>query len=186
MTVSNILDDIENLVVDGRHIMFTNKSIIEEPDLVRLVDDLRNELPLELQRAEQVMQEKDTILSDARDEAQRIVEQAKEYANQLVEESSVVKQSQEKAALILTQAKAQEKEIMERTMETAQQRCDQANQYANQVFEHILAHLGNSLTTLEQGLDTLQQAKAALNQAPVQPAVPQPAEVPLSEAMGEN
>lgn len=71
-------------------------------------------------------------------------------------------------------------------METAQQRCDQANQYANQVFEHILAHLGNSLTTLEQGLDTLQQAKAALNQAPVQPAVPQPAEVPLSEAMGEN
>ena len=99
-----------------------NKSIIEEPELIRLVDDLRNELPLELQRTKQVMQEKDTILSDARDEAQRIVEQAKEYANRLVDESSVVKQSQEKAALILTQAQAQEKEIMERTMQTAQQR----------------------------------------------------------------
>lgn len=186
MTVSNILDDIENLVVDGRHIVFTNKSIIEEPELIRLVDDLRNELPLELQRAEQVMQEKDTILSDARDEAQRIVEQAKEYANRLVDESNVVKQSQEKAALILTQAQAQEKEIMERTMETAQQRCDQANQYANQVFDHMLAHLGNSMTTLEQGLDTLQQAKAALNQAPVEPAVLQSAEAPLGEAPTEN
>ena len=109
MTVSNILDDIENLVVDGKHIVFTNKSIIEEPELIRLVDDLRNELPLELQRAEQVMQEKDTILSDARDEAQRIVEQAKEYANRLVDESSVVRQSQEKAAVILTQTQSQEK-----------------------------------------------------------------------------
>lgn len=186
MTVSNILDDIENLVVDGRHIVFTNKSIIEEPELIRLVDDLRNELPLELQRAEQVMQEKDTILSDARDEAQRIVEQAKEYANRLVDESSVVKQSQEKAALILTQAQAQEKEIMERTMQTAQQRCDQANQYANQVFDHMLAHLGNSMTTLEQGLDTLQQAKVALNQAPVEPAVPQQAMEPLAEEAAER
>ena len=183
MTVSNILDDIENLVVDGRHIVFTNKSIIEEPELIRLVDDLRNELPLELQRAEQVMQEKDTILSDARYEAQRIVEQAKEYANRLVDESSVVKQSQEKATLILTQAQAQEKEIMERTMQTAQQRCDQANQYANQVFDHMLAHLGNSMTTLEQGLDTLPQAKAALNQAPVEPAAPQQAMTPAEETL---
>ena len=44
MSVNDILDEIENLVVDGKHIVFTNKSIIEEPDLVRLVDDLRNEL----------------------------------------------------------------------------------------------------------------------------------------------
>lgn len=173
MAVSNILDDIENLVVEGSHVIFTNKCLIEEPELIRLVDELRNELPLELQRAEQVMQEKDTILSDARDEAQRIVEQAKEYANRLVNESSVVKQSEEKATLILSQAQAQEKEILERTMQAAQQRCDQANQYANQVFDHILAHLGNSMTTLEQGLDTLQQAKAALNQAPVEPPSPQ-------------
>ena len=48
MSVNDILDEIENLVVDGKHIVFTNKSIIEEPDLVRLVDDLRNELPLAL------------------------------------------------------------------------------------------------------------------------------------------
>gem|GEM_PF-5120366 len=101
----------------------------------------------------------------------------------MVDESSVVKQSQEKATLILTQAQAQEKEIMERTMQTAQQRCDQANQYANQVFDHMLAHLGNSMTTLEQGLDTLQQAKAALNQAPVEPAAPQQAVTAAEETL---
>ena len=112
MAVSSILDEIENLVVDGKHIVFTNKSIIEEPDLVRLVDELRSELPLELQRAEQVMQEKDAIIAEAREEAERIVNQAKEYANHLVDESEVVKQSEEKATLIMTQVQAQEQEIL--------------------------------------------------------------------------
>ncbi len=169
MAVSNILDDIENLLVEGKHIAFTNLIIIEEPELIRLVDDLRNELPQQLQQAEKIMKDKDEILAEARDEAQRIVEQAKEYAAKLVDESAVVRQSQEKAQLIMEQANAQEQEILERTTQMAQERCDQANQYANQVFDHILAHIGNTVANLQQGELTLQQAKEALNQAPVEP-----------------
>ncbi len=182
MAVSNILDEIENLVVDGKHIVFTNKSIIEEPDLIRLVDDLRNELPQQLQQAERIMKDKDEILAEARDEAQRIVEQAKEYAAKLVDESAVVRQSQEKAQLVMEQAKAQEQEILERTTQMAQERCDQANQYANQVFDHILAHIGNAVANLQQGELTLQQAKEALNQAPVEPPeIVAPEPVPAAE-----
>ena len=51
MAVNEILDEIENLVVDAKHLLFTNKSLVEENDLVRLVEDLRNELPLELLKA---------------------------------------------------------------------------------------------------------------------------------------
>ncbi len=169
MAVNNILDEIENLIVEGKHIVFTNKSIIDEPDLIRLVDELRQELPQQLQQAEQIMKAKDDILAEARDEAQRIVEQAKEYASKLVDESAVVRQSQEKAQLVMEQAKAQEQEILERTTQMAQERCDQANQYANQVFDHILTHITTTVETLQQGELTLQQAKEALNQVPVEP-----------------
>ena len=156
MSVNDILDEIENLVVDGKHIVFTNKSIIEEPDLVRLVDDLRNELPLALQNATQIMQDKDEILAQAKEEATRIVEQAKEYAGKLVDESEIVVQSQDKAKLIMEQAKAQEQEIMEKTMQSSQQLRSDADQYANQVFDHLIANVGNAL-------GVLQQAKAELN-----------------------
>ena len=156
MSVNDILDEIENLVVDGKHIVFTNKSIIEEPDLVRLVDDLRNELPLALQNATQIMQDKDEILTQAKEEATRIVEQAKEYAGKLVDESEIVVQSQDKAKLIMEQAKAQEQEIMEKTMQSSQQLRSDADQYANQVFDHLIANVGNAL-------GVLQQAKAELN-----------------------
>ncbi|WP_462331639.1 ATP synthase subunit B family protein [Schwartzia sp. (in: firmicutes)] len=167
MAVSNILDEIENLVVDGKHIVFTNKSIIEEPDLVRLIDDLRNELPLELQQAEQVMQDKDAILAEAREEAERIVNQAKEYANHLVDESEVVKQSQEKAALIMEQTKAQEQEILNAAYTTAQQLRTDSSQYANQVFDHLIINVGNAM-------QVLQQAKEELQRMPVQQQMPSP------------
>ena len=166
MAVSNILDEIENLVVDGKHIVFTNKSIIEEPDLVRLIDDLRNELPLELQQAEQVMQDKEAILTEAREEAERIVNQAKEYANHRVDESEVVKQSQEKAALIMEQTKAQEQEILNTAYSTAQQLRTDSSQYANQVFDHLIVSVGNAL-------QVLQQAKDELQRMPVQQPMPQ-------------
>ena len=166
MAVSNILDEIENLVVDGKHIVFTNKSIIEEPDLVRLIDDLRNELPLELQQAEQVMQAKEAILTEAREGAERIVNQAKEYANHLVDESEVVKQSQEKAALIMEQTKAQEQEILNTAYSTAQQLRTDSSQYANQVFDHLIVNVGNAL-------QVLQQAKDELQRMPVQQPMPQ-------------
>ena len=166
MAVSNILDEIENLVVDEKHIVFTNKSIIEEPDLVRLIDDLRNELPLELQQAEQVMQDKEAILTEAREEAERIVNQAKEYANHLVDESEVVKQSQEKAALIMEQTKAQEQEILNTAYSTAQQLRTDSSQYANQVFDHLIVNVGNAL-------QVLQQAKDELQRMPVQQPMPQ-------------
>ena len=156
MSVNDILDEIENLVVDGKHIVFTNKSIIEEPDLVRLVDDLRNELPLALQNATQIMQDKDEILAQAKEEATRIVEQAKAYAGKMVDESEIVVQSQDKAKLIMEQAKAQEQEIMEKTMQSSQQLRSDADQYANQVFDHLIANVGNAL-------GVLQQAKAELN-----------------------
>lgn len=156
MSVNDILDEIENLVVDGKHIVFTNKSIIEEPDLVRLVDDLRNELPLELQKAGRIMQDKDSIISAARDEATSIVEQAKEYANKMIDESEIVIQSQEKANLIMEQAKAQEQDIMEKTMQNSRQLKENAEQYANQVFDHMISNVSNALSIL-------QQAKAELN-----------------------
>ena len=156
MAVNEILNEIENLVVDAKHLLFTNKSLVEETDLVRVVEDLRNELPLELKHAEEIVLEKQAILDAAQAEAARIVEQAKNYAAKLTDENAVVVQAQEKAKAIMTQTQAQEKEIMEKTMASSQQLRADADQYANQVFDHLIANVGSAL-------QVVQQAKAELN-----------------------
>jgi len=159
MTVNEILDEIENLVVDAKHLLFTNKSIIEETDLIRLVEDLRNELPLELQRAAKVMEDKQKILDGANAEAARIVEQAKAYAMKLTEEEAIVQQAKEKAQTIMAQTQAQEKEIMEKTMKNSQQLQEEADQYANQVFDHLIQSMSGALQVVQQAKDGLNHEK---------------------------
>ena len=156
MAVKDILDSIENLVVESRRMPLLNKSLIDETDLIHLVDELRQELPLELQRAEKILQDKQKILDDAQTEADKILEQAKEYAMKLTDENEIVVQAQEKAKTIMQQTQAQEKDIMDKTMTNAKQLRDDADQYANQVFDHLIANVGSAL-------QVVQQAKADLN-----------------------
>ncbi len=159
MAVNEILDRLENLVVDAKHLLFTNKSIIEENDLVRLVEDLRNELPQELHNASKVMEDKQKILDAANVEAARIVEQAKAYAMKLTDDSEVVTQAENRAKTIMEQTQAQEKDIMERTMKNSQQLREEADQYANQVFDHLISSMGNALQVVQQAKEELNKGK---------------------------
>ena len=155
MAVKNILDSIENLVVESRRMPLMNKSLIDESDLIHLVDELRRELPLELQKAERVMQERQEILDRANDEAAALIEKAKKYAAELVDKNEIVMQAEEKAKAIMQQTKEQEREIMEKTMANAKQLRDDADQYANQVFDHLIGNLGNALQVVQQAKDDL-------------------------------
>ena len=154
MAVKNILDSIENLVVESRRMPLMNKSLIDETDLIHLVDELRRELPLELQKAERVMQERQEILDRANDEA-ALIEKAKKYAAELVDKNEIVMQAEEKAKAIMQQTKEQEREIMEKTMANAKQLRDDADQYANQVFDHLIGNLSNALQVVQQAKDDL-------------------------------
>ena len=171
MSVNTILDEIENLVVDGKRIPLTNRSLIDEMELVHLVDNLRQELPLEIQNAQQIMDSKDDLLNEARDEAKKIIDQAKEYADRLTDESKIVRESQEKAALIMEQATAQHKELVEHAYQQARQLRVNANSYANQVFDHMILNVGNALAVLNQAREELQKM-------PVEPEIPQSEDQP--------
>ena len=101
MAVKNILDKIENLVVTSKRVPLSNKCLIDDNDLVHLVDDLRKELPMELQKAEGIMHDRQQIIDDAHQDADRIIDKAKQYAEKLTDEDEVVVQAKEKARLIM-------------------------------------------------------------------------------------
>ena len=74
MAVRDTLDKIETLVADAAHLPLTEKIVISEQDLVHLVEELRQELPLELERADEIMKDKDTIIRTAQEEAAEALE----------------------------------------------------------------------------------------------------------------
>ena len=180
MAVRDTLDQIEALVADASHLPLTAKIVIDEEDLVHLVEELRQELPLELERADEIMREKDKIIKTAQDEAAAIVKQAKQFAEKLLDENDIVVKARERSQTVLTQAKQQEQEIVERTRINARQLQDDADRYANQVFDQLIAHVTSTFqgvqqaqAGLEQARQILQQAKISMNQAAAQQAYAQ-------------
>ena len=178
MSVSTILDDIENLVVDAKRMPLTNSIFISESDLVRLLDNLRQELPNELANAQEIMDSRDEILNQARGESEQIISRAKDTAEQMIEESKIVQESKEKAELIMEQTKAQAKELYETSYQQARQLRLNANNYANQVFDHLILNVGNALEVLKQARDELQKMPVEPELPPAEPQPMAPAELP--------
>ncbi|MBQ4422385.1 MAG: ATPase [Schwartzia sp.] len=178
MSVSTILDDIENLVVDAKRMPLTNSIFISESDLVRLLDNLRQELPNELANAQEIMDSRDEILNQARGESEQIISRAKDTAEQMIDESKIVQESKEKAELIMEQTKAQAKELYETSYQQARQLRLNANNYANQVFDHLILNVGNALEVLKQARDELQKMPVEPELPPAEPQPMAPAELP--------
>lgn len=104
MNIEHILEEMEGLLLDASRVPFTNKRLIEEDDLGRLIDELREVLPGELMEANRIISERQRILEDAQKEAQAIIDQAKNYINKLTDENAITRQAQEQAGEIVQQA----------------------------------------------------------------------------------
>lgn len=144
MAIEEILDEIENLVVEAKRVPFTNKCMIEDDDLVRLIDDLRNELPQEIQRANAVIEGQQRTINEANIEANKIIEQAKSHAATLLNETEILRQAQEQA-----------NELMEKTIKNANELKQDSINYADEVFSHLASNIGNALSVVQQAKDDL-------------------------------
>lgn len=147
MTIEEILDEMETLLLEASRVPFTNKRVIEEDELGRLMDELREVMPGELMEANRVLSERQRILEDAQKEAQNIVDQAKNYISKLTDENSITRQAQEQANDIIQQAKKSSRDLQ-----------GDAVAYADEVFAYLEENLEKALDTVRQGHNQLHQS----------------------------
>jgi len=148
MAIDEILDEMENLLLDAARVPFTNKRVIEEDDLVRLLDELRESLPQEIKEAARLVNERQRILDDAQKEAQNIVEQAKVYVAKLTDDNVISKQAQEQANEMILHARQAARELHNDSVA-----------YAEDVFKHLESNLQKALEVVQQGRSSLHQTK---------------------------
>lgn len=140
MKINEILDEMENLLLTASRVPFTNRRIIEEDDLLRLIDELHDALPASIMEAERIIAERQRIVDDAQKSAQEIVDQAKGYVSKLTDENTITRQAQEQATEIIAQAQRSADELNR-----------DAIQYASDVFQHLESHLEKTLDVVRNG-----------------------------------
>ena len=91
MEILRILDELEVMLRGSRKVPFTNGTIVDNNRFLDRLDRIRAILPEDIMTAKLLINEKDRIVNDAYEEAQKYVEKSKDTVARMVdEEKSVV------------------------------------------------------------------------------------------------
>ena len=153
MKITEILDQMEKVLLDSSRLPLTNKRIVEEDDMLQLIDELHDALPAALMEAERIIAERQHIMTEAQTAAQDIVDQAKSYVMKLTEEHLITRQAQEQADEIIGSAR-----------QTAAELRNDATQYAYDVFQYLEGQLEKTIEVVRQGRNGLQSDDKGKNQ----------------------
>ncbi|MBI5877016.1 MAG: hypothetical protein HZB53_05135 [Chloroflexi bacterium] len=111
MDILFLVDKLEKLVQDSRKMPLSNLRLIDEHAMLELVDQLRTTIPEEVKTARQIQQQKDRIIAQGKEEANRLVEIARQQANDMLSTSEVSRAAEGRSRTIIERAQREAADI---------------------------------------------------------------------------
>ena len=146
MDTRKLLEELDYVVMNGREVPLTNKRLIDQDEVARIIDAINSSLPNELENAKRIVADKERVMMDAQKQAETIIAQAKDYIAKITEESELVKNAQERANEIIANAN--------QTADTMQQN---ALEYATDVLKYVEENMEGTLDSLRKNRESLMQ-----------------------------
>jgi len=148
MDILHLIDRLEELFNDGSALPFMKKVAIDEDKLLDLIDQLRLSIPDEIKKAQAVLNQKERVLAQAQEEANRTVTLAKEQASNLVEKDIIVQEARRVADELIRKAQDETKIIK-----------IEADQYAIDSLDHLEIELSKILAQVRNGMISLKEGQ---------------------------
>ena len=104
MDILHLVDRMEELINTGKAVPLTRNVMVDENAFMDIIDQMRISIPEEIKKAQQINAQKDRILAQAQEEANRTVALAREKSEKLIEKSEVYQAAQAKVDMITDQA----------------------------------------------------------------------------------
>ena len=104
MDIIQLIEELEDEFSQGKNFLFSKKSLVNLDRCAELIDELKRNLPTALQEARYVLSQKDKIIAQAEEMAEKTMKEAEMRAEQLVSESVLIKKSEEEAQEITENA----------------------------------------------------------------------------------
>jgi cell division septum initiation protein DivIVA len=146
MDILHLIDRLEELFNESRPIPFTHNVIVDEDRMLDLIDQMRVAIPEEVKKAQQVEAQRDRILAQAQEEANRTLSLAREKSEQLVERDAIVQSAQARAEQIVAQIET-DAEMTRR----------EADQYVIESLRTLEMEMERYLVQVRNGIQSLQK-----------------------------
>lgn len=106
-----LVDELLASVESARKMPLTNKIMLDQDGVLDLLEQLRDELPVELGQAQAVLRDRDKVVTGARAEAERILREATQRAEDLARDNVITDSARKHAEEIVDQASQVAREI---------------------------------------------------------------------------
>ncbi|MFN2134763.1 MAG: hypothetical protein ACK2UK_02335 [Candidatus Promineifilaceae bacterium] len=145
MDIQQLVDRLEQVINDSARVPLSAYLMVNEDKIFNIVDQLRVTVPDEIKRANRIESEKERILAQAHEEAERIRELAKQEAAELVKREVITSSAQQRAD-----------HILERARRDAQGLRVEADAYVVDALNRLEEDLLRSLAVVRNGLQSIQ------------------------------
>ena len=142
--IAGLLDTLERIAGEARAMPLSSSVMVNRAEILALLRQLRDAMPVELERARWVVREQDGILEHARVDAAEIVADARAEHERLVSQKQVVRAAKEEAERIVDAAHG-----------TARQMRLEAEDYVDAKLANFEVVLHKTLTAVERGRERL-------------------------------
>ncbi len=145
MSIDEILEMMDDMLDKAVNVPFTSKKSLIEVDKMRdLIDEIRINMPKEIKQARDLVNDRKTIINDAKNEAANIISRAEQRAAMLVSQQEIVRQANAKANELNANAQAQTKELRDIT-----------NRYVDNMLTKVEELLSNDLIDVKKARSAL-------------------------------
>ena len=145
MDILHLVDMLEQLLNQSRPLPFTHNVIVDEDRMLDIIDQMKIVIPEEVKKAQQLLANRDRVLAQAQEEANRTLAIAREKSEQLVERDAIVQAAQARADQVQVQARAD-----------AEKTRKDADSYVIETLTRLEMELDRSLNQVRNGIRTLQ------------------------------
>ena len=175
MTVLELLEELEEIINTAPKVPLASKVMVDANEILELSKDIRLSLPDDVQQAKWVIDEKERIHQDARNEYERIIVEAKKQADTMVESDVITERAKEVAGEIYRRADEYSKNMRLRTydymnevLSTFRDKMDDINNhYFTSMYEDIDKHFSGIAGKIESDLVEIQKMTESTQEAPL-------------------
>ena len=158
MDILQLIDRLEELFNESKNIPLTRNVMVDEDRMLDIIDQMRIAIPEEVKKAQQLLGQRDRVLAQAQEEANRTIEIARQKADQLVTKDNILVEAQRRAEQITAHARAE-----------AENTRGDADEYVIDSLTQLQAELERITNQVNNGIQTVQdeQARRATASTPV-------------------
>ncbi len=148
MSLLDLIEQLEEEVDQSQKALFSSMHKMDPDRILEIVEDMRAELPQEIQQARQMLLDKQRILDDAQMQAEHILSHARLRAEQLCEQDQIVVAAKERANELLTNAQQSTREMRA-----------SAKAYVEDVMHDVEGYLNEYLQVVRKNLATMTEKR---------------------------